>query len=345
MFKRLFKNQWLYFALAVLLVFGVALYAARLSVTDSTGYQGFLDAETNFIELYADLAALSASGISYSVTAKTANYSAVATDMAGHFIFTNLGAAGAVDITLLAGTGNDKVGFYVAAAQKLQVSADGTETFQFQGTQSDAGGTVESSTIGCYWEIFWDGAQWIVSNVEGAITFDDTTPLGILLTSVELGAATDTTIARSGAGDLTIEGQQIHRLGGTDIVDADIADDLTIASTKVITGGVGTVTDADGFTMTALQGRGYVVYATGAGTIVMPPAVAGANFVVECHAAAAVVLNPDASGTEDTIRLDGTALAQGDSITSTSTLGDIAVCTYYAADTWSCLTNSWTDTN
>lgn len=117
------------------------------------------------------------------------------------------------------------------------------------------------------------------------------------------------------------------------------------AITGAITGGVSTVTDADGFTMTALQGRGYVVYATGAGTIVMPPAVAGANFVVECHAAAAVVLNPDASGTEDTIRLDGTALAQGDSITSTSTLGDIAVCTYYAADTWSCLTNSWTDTN
>jgi hypothetical protein len=107
-----------------------------------------------------------------------------------------------------------------------------------------------------------------------------------------------------------------------------------------------TVTDADGFTMTADQGAvGSVVYATGAGTIVMPPVVAGMQFTVECHAAAAVVLNPDASGTEDTIRLDGVALAQGDSTTSGSAAGDVAVCTYYAADTWSCITNGWTDTN
>ncbi len=144
---------------------------------------------------------------------------------------------------------------------------------------------------------------------------------------------------------VTIGSAYIYRAGGTDVPDGDVEDDLTIASTKVITGLVGTVTDVDGFTMSAVQGRGYVVYATGAQTIVMPPAVAGANFSVECHAAAAIVLNPDASGTEDTIRLDGVDLTIGDSITSTSTLGDLAVCTYYAADKWSCLTNSWTDTN
>ncbi len=66
---------------------------------------------------------------------------------------------------------------------------------------------------------------------------------------------------------------------------------------------------------------------------------------VEVHAAVAAVLNPDASGVEDTIRLDGTALAQGDSITSLSAAGDICECTYYAANTWSCITNGWTDTN
>ncbi len=163
-------------------------------------------------------------------------------------------------------------------------------------------------------------------------------------TGIELGHADDTTILRSGSGDATIEGKQLYRADGTDVADADVEDDLTIASTKVITGLVGTVTDVDGFTMSALQGRGYVVYATGAGTIVMPPAVAGANFSVEVHAAAAVVLDPDASGTEDTIRLDGVALTQGFSITSTSTAGDIAVCTYFAADVWSCITNGWTDT-
>jgi hypothetical protein len=38
---------------------------------------------------------------------------------------------------------------------------------------------------------------------------------------IELGNASDTTLARSGAGDVTIEGQAIHRLGGTDITVAD----------------------------------------------------------------------------------------------------------------------------
>ncbi len=163
--------------------------------------------------------------------------------------------------------------------------------------------------------------------------------------TIELGHVSDTTIARSGAGDITVEGNQLYRAGGTDVADADVVDDLTVSSTKVITGLVGTVMDVDGFTMSALQGRGYVVYATGAGVIVMPPALPGSNFSVEVHAAAAVVLAPDASGTEDTIRLDGVALTQGLSITSTSTAGDVAVCTHFATDVWSCITNGWNVAN
>ena len=121
---------------------------------------------------------------------------------------------------------------------------------------------------------------------------------------------------------------------------------LTLASgIATYTPFVPTVTDADGFTMTSAQGFGTVIFATGAGTIVMPPVVAGMAFSVEVHAASAVVLNPDASGTEDTIRLDGVALSIGDSITGTSAVTDLAVCVYYAADTWSCRTTSWTDTN
>ena len=142
-----------------------------------------------------------------------------------------------------------------------------------------------------------------------------------------------------------LEGTQVNPSDVLMYMDSSNSDDMARGLVSDLPGYAKTVTDADGFTMTAVQGFGYVVFATGAGTIVMPPAVAGANFSVECHAAAAVVLNPDASGTEDTIRLDGTALAQGDSITSGSAVGDLAVCTYYAADTWSCITNSWTDTN
>lgn len=108
----------------------------------------------------------------------------------------------------------------------------------------------------------------------------------------------------------------------------------TVDATGIIVGGVGTVTDSDGFTMTADQCLGTVIYATGAGTIVICPAIAGGNFSAEIHAAAPVVFDPDASGTEDTIRLNGVDLAQGANVTCTA-LTDVLVVTYYAADKWS----------
>lgn len=40
-------------------------------------------------------------------------------------------------------------------------------------------------------------------------------------TGIELGHATDTTIVRSGAGDITIEGNAVYRAGGTDVPVAD----------------------------------------------------------------------------------------------------------------------------
>lgn len=108
--------------------------------------------------------------------------------------------------------------------------------------------------------------------------------------------------------------------------------------------GMNTVTDADGFTMTAAQGYNYTVFATGAGTIGMPPVAQYMQFCVENHTDENVVVNPDATGTEDTPRLDGQALAQGDSMTGTD-YGDILCCTYYAADTWSCVGSGYEDSN
>jgi|TARA_R110000744_G_C19311952_1_gene556799 hypothetical protein len=47
-------------------------------------------------------------------------------------------------------------------------------------------------------------------------------------TAVNVGAASDTTVAREGAGDITVEGNHIYRVGGTDV---SIADGGTGAST------------------------------------------------------------------------------------------------------------------
>jgi len=113
----------------------------------------------------------------------------------------------------------------------------------------------------------------------------------------------------------------------------------------VVSGAIGTYSDADGHTMTATQCLGYNFYSTAAQTWTMCPAVAGANFTLEVMAAGNTVFNPDNSGTEDTIILNGTALAQGDGVTCTLAT-DFVVVTYYAADTWSMrATAGCTDTN
>lgn len=72
------------------------------------------------------------------------------------------------------------------------VRTDGTDTKKVQGT----GITVDDS-----------------NNVTGVV--------GLSATTIELGHASDTTLARSGAGDVTIEGNAIYRAGGTDVALAD----------------------------------------------------------------------------------------------------------------------------
>lgn len=70
--------------------------------------------------------------------------------------------------------------------------------------------------------------------------------------------------------------------------------------------------------------------------------VTGMSWTIKANVAGAVVFNPDNA---HTITLDGVALAAGDSITSTSTLGDVATFTATSTTTIDATTNGWTDTN
>lgn len=62
--------------------------------------------------------------------------------------------------------------------------------------------------------------------IQGAsVTLDDSANMSgiaaLSATTIELGHATDTTLARSGAGDITIEGNAVYRAGGVDVALAD----------------------------------------------------------------------------------------------------------------------------
>jgi hypothetical protein len=122
---------------------------------------------------------------------------------------------------------------------------------------------------------------------------------------------------------------------------------LKLVTTGSIQGGILINSDANGMSqaeMTAVGMYGTMFFATGAGTWLIPDALEGMSFCVYSTTAGAVILNPD---DDDDITLNGTLLANGDSITSASGAGDF-ICLVAQSNThWFTLGRSgtWTDTN
>ena len=85
-----------------------------------------------------------------------------------------------------------------------------------------------------------------------------------------------------------------------------------------------------------------IVYVTGASTQTLPAVAVGRSVAIPTVGNIAVSVKP-ASGEQ--IHLAGTAsdLTADHKITNTSTDGDIAVCSYYAAGKWWCKAPGWTD--
>jgi hypothetical protein len=122
---------------------------------------------------------------------------------------------------------------------------------------------------------------------------------------------------------------------------------IGLASTGSFQGAVAINSDANGMSsseMTAVGLYNTMFFATGAGTWALPTAAAGMNFCVYSTTAAAIVINPDDS---DDITLNGTLLADGDSITSASGAGDFICLIAIDATHWYTMGRSgtWTDTN
>ena len=138
--------------------------------------------------------------------------------------------------------------------------------------------------------------------------------------TVELGHASDTTLSRVAAGIAAVEGIVVGGAQTPVIGDADVFD--------------------DNCTGACLYGGTFIVSA--AGTVILPNATVYMNFTILLEDAVATVIEPLATGTDDTIVLNGTALTQGHNITS-STKGAMCVFQYRAADSWMATCNGFVD--
>ena len=145
---------------------------SRLSLLDSTGYAAFQGAETNFIDVYAQVDAIVAGNVSFSKITKTqadSPYTVTSANLAGPFCINNTGATGELVCNLPAGVATNRIAFYVAAAQNLKVVANGTETIRFLGEQSAGGGYAQSNTVGTFWILEWNNSEWIITGLIGAL--------------------------------------------------------------------------------------------------------------------------------------------------------------------------------
>jgi hypothetical protein len=119
---------------------------------------------------------------------------------------------------------------------------------------------------------------------------------------------------------------------------------IGLATTGTVSGGsltpvIGDADDFDNnFTGANLYGGTYIVNA--AGSVILANSTVGVNFTILLEDAVATVIEPLATGTDDTIVLNGTALTQGQSIQS-STKGAMCVIQYRAADSWMATCNGF----
>lgn len=140
------------------------------------------------------------------------------------------------------------------------------------------------------------------------------TTLAIGVGSVELGHATDTTIARSGAGDITVEGNVVYRAGGTDVPVTDGGTGRSTSTTAYGLIAAGTTstgahqTLAAGATTEILIGGGAAalpVWTTATGT--GSPVRAGSPTFTGTLNAAAATLTGLLTGTDATFSKAGVA--------------------------------------
>ena len=230
---------------------------------------------------------------------------------------------------------------------------------------NNSGGRAPTASV---YEIYPDAGVWKINTngteatlaILGANTFtakqtmDATTGVqvgatGVLITSDDDGAITFLGASAGYDENLTINLDDTENTAvvssSTGVTKIDYGS-IGSATTGTISGGTLTpvIDDPDNFAsnFTGANLYGGTFIANAAGTAALPNAAVGMNFTIVLETTGDTILEPLATGTDDTIYMNGLAAAQGEYIHST-TRGAMCVFQYRAADTWMATCNGFTE--
>ena len=230
---------------------------------------------------------------------------------------------------------------------------------------NNSGGRAPTASV---YEIYPDAGVWKINTngteatlaILGANTFtakqtmDATTGVqvgatGVLITSDDDGAITFLGASAGYDEDLTINLDDTENTAvvssSTGVTKIDYGS-IGSATTGTISGGTLTpvIDDPDNFAsnFTGANLYGGTFIANAAGTAALPNAAVGMNFTIVLETTGDTILEPLATGTDDTIYMNGLAAAQGEYIHST-TRGAMCVFQYRAADTWMATCNGFAE--
>lgn len=243
------------------------------------------------------------------------------------------------------------------------LTATDADTLNYTATEIDAGIALANTALQANETITLSGDASGSGTTAITVTVaddshDHTTTITGKSANVSDGDLGDVTIS---SGSWAVEDDSHNHIvsnidGLQDSIDALQATDATKAPTAnpTFTGAIThagikiqTHTITTDSTLAAALCYGGVFYVTEAQTITLPAIASGMSLTFITVGAVAVSIDVNAS---DKMWLDGTALADGDKATNTSTTGDIIVFTYYSADGWYAASGSndgdlWTDGN
>ena len=275
-------------------------------------------------------------------TPSSANLRGALTDESGTGVFLTANGVGAA-LTVTASGFNGNLATTDDTVQEIAQKLDDLSAVGFDATAIDAVTFSDGANASNVWTFNLSGTDPTLTFASGIITVGGNFAI--------TGSFTAASMAVSGAlsaGSFEFEGSTADGFETTlGVVDptADNAILLPNASGTVALAQIVTKSTAANYTIGTTDSRelyGGTIYVTGAATITIPAVAAGASFTVITIGAVAVSVDPNAA---DLIYLDGTALADGDKVTNTSTAGDVAVFTYLDGTGWYASTNAWTDGN